>query len=654
MKFKSFLSACILTATAPSAYALAGEASPQPSRHIMNFDDVELSALIADVSTVTGYTFVVHPDARTKRVTVSSSTPLTKEQVFDVFLSALRVHGFTAIPAGRSTYRIVPEGKAVAEAGLSGGGANAFTTEIFALKHASAREVAAVLKPVIADQGQVMANDASNTLVIVDYASNLPRLRAMLNQLDADPSVTRTVSLKNIPAREMAGILTSLSVPGGESSYAINFRAVPSDTGNAIVLQGDEVLVSRALEVSQELDSHDRTEDTLRVIALNNANAEDLVPVLQQMAIAMDARRAAGGDETVTTTIAHHAPTNSLVISAPAETLSALERIITDLDRRRSQVLVEAIIVEMSDDTARELGLQFLVSGSGDSTVPFVTTNYSRSAPNLLALAGALSSDLPFTTSTGSTTTTTNPFTQAAVNSLLGLSGLSVGVGGQDGDTLFGAILTAVENDTQSRILSKPFNMTLDNGTSSLLVGQEVPVATGEVLGDSNSNPFRTVDRKKIGVGLDVTPRISNDGTIRLDIRQEVSNIAQAITTGSSTDLIFNTREITTSVMADDGEIIVLGGLVEQTEATTTEKVPLLGDIPVAGRLFRSEGKGMGRTNLMVFIRPTVVRNQADAREATSRSYRYIRAQELWDGETDSGKSLDYFVNQVLGSPPPK
>jgi general secretion pathway protein D len=650
MKLKSVLSAALLASTAPNAFALAGESSPEPSRHIMNFDDVELSALVADVSTVTGYTFIVHPDARTKRVTVSSSTPLTRNQVFDVFLSALRVHGFTAIPAGRSTYRIVPERQAVSDASTSASGSNTFTTEIFALKHSSARDVAAVIKPLIAEQGQVVANNASNTLVVVDYASNLPRLRAMLNQIDSDPSVTQTISLKNIPAREMALILTNLTVPPGENSYGVNFQAVASDTGNAIVLKGDDALVRRAVEVSRELDSHDRTEDTLRVIPLNNANAVDLVPVLQQMAGAMDARRAAGGEPDASTTIAHHEPTNSLVISAPPETLGALERIVNDLDRRRSQVLVEAIIVEMSDDTARELGLQFLVSGTNDSTVPFVSTNYSRSAPSMLALAGALSSNTPF--STGSVDT--NPFAEAAVNSLLGLSGLSVGVGGQDGDTLFGAILTAVENDTQSRILSKPFNMTLDNGTSSLLVGQEVPVATGEVLGDSNSNPFRTVERRDVGVGLDVTPRISNDDTIRLDITQEVSNIAQAITTGSSTDLIFNTRKISTSVIADNGEIIVLGGLVEQTESITNEKVPVLGDIPVAGRLFRSEGKGLGRTNLMVFIRPTIVRNRDDARAATSRSYRYLRAQELWSGDGDSGESLDRFVNQVLGSPPPK
>jgi general secretion pathway protein D len=650
MKLKSVLSAALFAVTAPNALAQAGESSPEPSRHIMNFDDVELSALVADVSTVTGYTFIVHPDARTKRVTVSSATPLTRGQVFDVFLSALRVHGFTAVPAGRSTYRIVPERQAVSDASTSAGGSNTFTTEIFALKHSSARDVAAVVKPLIAEQGQVVANNASNTLVVVDYASNLPRLRAMLKQIDSDPSVTQTISLKNIPAREMATILTSLTVSPGENSYSVNFQAVASDTGNAIVLKGDDALVRRAVEVSRELDSHDRTEDTLRVIPLNNANAVDLVPVLQQMAGAMDARRAAGGEPDASTTIAHHEPTNSLVISAPPETLGALERIVTDLDRRRSQVLVEAIIVEMTDDTARELGLQFLLSGTSDSTVPFVSTNYSRSAPSMLALAGALSSNTPFNTGSGDT----NPFSEAAINSLLGLSGLSVGVGGQDGDTLFGAILTAVENDTQSRILSKPFNMTLDNGTSSLLVGQEVPVATGEVLGDSNSNPFRTVERRDVGVGLDVTPRISNDDTIRLDITQEVSNIAQAITTGSSTDLIFNTRKISTSVIADNGEIIVLGGLVEQTESITNEKVPVLGDIPVAGRLFRSEGKGMGRTNLMVFIRPTIVRDREDSRAATARSYRYLRAQELWSGDGDSGESLDRFVSQVLGSPPPQ
>lgn len=650
MNLKTLLSATAILAASPSAFALANETPADTARHILNFEDVELSALIADVSTVTGYTFVVHPEARTKRITVSSTTPLTRQQVFDVFLSSLRVHGFTAVPAGKATYRIVPEQSAVGEAGMGAYGSNAFTTEIFSLQHLNALEAAKMLKPVIDEQGQVIANAQSNTLVVVDYASNIPRLRSMVDKIDADPSVTETIQLANTSATEVANILTSLNTSAGEDAYKSNFRAIASEAGNALILRGDPAAVERAKLVTADLDGRDRLQDTIRVVPLNNADAADVVPILQQVAFAIDKRRGLA-DASEATTIAHHDSTNSLVISAAPETLLSLERVIGDLDRRRAQVLVEAIIVEMADDTARQLGLQFLLSGTGSSSVPFATTNFSASAPNLLTLAGAISSDTPFSGDEDSAVS--NSLTTAALNSLLGLTGITVGVGGQDGDTLFGAVLTAVEADTNSRILSKPFNMTLDNGTSSLLVGQNVPITTGQVLGDDNTNAFTTVDRKDVGVGLTVTPRVSNDGTIRMQITQTVSNVAGAITAGV-TDIVLNTREINTSVIADDGEIIVLGGLIEQTEAFSNEKVPLLGDIPVAGRLFRTEGKSLGRTNLMVFIRPTIVRDRAGAKAVTSRSYNYIRAEELWDGEGSDASSIDNFITEVLGSPPPQ
>ena len=650
MNLKTLLSATAVLAASPSAFALANETPADTARHILNFEDVELSALIADVSTVTGYTFVVHPEARTKRITVSSTTPLTRQQVFDVFLSSLRVHGFTAIPAGKATYRIVPEQSAVGEAGMGAYGSNAFTTEIFSLQHLNALEAAKMLKPVIDEQGQVIANAQSNTLVVVDYASNIPRLRSMVDKIDADPSVTETIQLANTSATEVANILTSLNTSAGEDAYKSNFRAIASEAGNALILRGDPAAVERAKLVTADLDGRDRLQDTIRVVPLNNADAADVVPILQQVAFAIDKRRGLA-DANEATTIAHHDSTNSLVISAAPETLLSLERVIGDLDRRRAQVLVEAIIVEMADDTARQLGLQFLLSGTGSSSVPFATTNFSASAPNLLTLAGAISSDTPFSGDEDSAVS--DSLTTAALNSLLGLTGITVGVGGQDGDTLFGAVLTAVEADTNSRILSKPFNMTLDNGTSSLLVGQNVPITTGQVLGDDNTNAFTTVDRKDVGVGLTVTPRGSNDGTIRMQITQTVSNVAGAITAGV-TDIVLNTREINTSVIADDGEIIVLGGLIEQTEAFSNEKVPLLGDIPVAGRLFRTEGKSLGRTNLMVFIRPTIVRDRAGAKAVTSRSYNYIRAEELWDGEGSDTSSIDNFITEVLGSPPPQ
>ncbi|WP_341197779.1 type II secretion system secretin GspD [Hyphomonas chukchiensis] len=647
MNFRFGLSAVLLATTALPAFGLAGATTPQAARHVLNFDDVELSSLIADVSIVTGYTFIVHPDVRGKRVTVTSSTPLTREGVFEVFLSTLRVQGFTAVPAGKNTYRIIPEQSAVSEAGTRSSGANSFVTEIIHLNNFNALEAAQMVKPLVDAQGQVIANPRSNTLVVVDYESNMPRIRQLVAGIDEDRTRTETIGLKNIPSGEMESILMALQKNGGEDSVASSFQAIASQTGNSIVIRGDDVTVDRALKVIEQLDATDRVEDTLRVISLKNADASEIVPILEKVAGAMAFRRAETGGDVTPSTIAFHAPTNSIVINAPSETLLTLERVIQDLDKRRAQVLVEAIIVEMSDDTARELGLQFLLSGTGNSTVPFASTNYSRSAPNLLALAGAIAGDTPFNTGDS------NPFATSAVTSLLGLTGLSVGIGGQDGDTLFGAILTAVESDTNSRVLSKPFNMTLDNGTSSLLVGQEVPIITGSVLGNDNTNPFQTVDRKEIGVRLDVTPRISSDDAVRLEINQEVSSIAGAISTATS-DLIFNKRQITTDVLADSGEIIVIGGLIQQSDTIANEKVPILGDVPVAGRLFRSEGKSTKRTNLMVFIRPTVIRDRQSARDVTARSYRFVRAEELWNGKDDKVNSLDAFVSQVLGSPPPQ
>lgn len=633
------------------ASALVNGAAPATTEHILNFDDVALTDLIADVSTVTGYTFIVHPDARSRRVTVSSTTPLSKQAVFEVFLSSLRVQGFAAIPAGQGIYRIVPEENAVGEAGPSGGGSSAFVTEVFGLSNITSLDAARMVKPVTDAQGQVIANDGSNTLIVVDYAENLPRIRKLVARIDVDPLVSETVSLTNMPAGEVAKILNSIGERSAESGRKSPLKAIAAGGSNAIVLYGSQADVDKGKRIANDLDLADRQQDALKVIPLNNANAIDIVPILQQMALAMDGRRVGGNvGDAAATTIAHHEATNSLVISAPPETLAGLEKVIADLDRRRSQVLVEAIIVEMSDDTARELGVQFLLSGTNSSTVPFVSTNYSRSAPNLLALTGALITDNPLTS--GDDTTVATSLAQSAVSSLLGLTGLTIGGGGQSGDTLFGAVLTAVQNDTKSRILSKPFNMTLDNGTSSLLVGQEVPISTGEVLSATNSNPFRTVERKKIGVGLDVTPRISNDGTIRLEIKQEVSSISGSIGTVTP-DLIFNTREINTSVIADDGEIIVIGGLVQQEETEAKEKVPFLGDIPIAGRLFRSEGKSRGRTNLMVFIRPTIVRDREAATRETARSYSYIRAEELWQSDGED-RVLDGFFTEVLGSPPPQ
>lgn len=623
--------------------AVAEMNSPTAARHVLSLNDVEITALIDDVSIITGNTFVLHPDVRRTKVTVMSQTPMTTDEVFQVFLSTLRVHGFAAIPAGRSVYRVVPEQSAVGEALTTSTGANGFMTEILRLDNFSAVEAAQMVKPIVDAQGQVVANARSNTLIVVDYASNMPRVRNIVAGLDkAGEANIQTLQLATVPAREMRDILNTLM--GDRDNGDGKLEVTASSTSNAIVLSGPEQTVAKAVQVATELDGADRVRDTLRVIELSNSDAVDIVPILERIAQSMSTSQVPTENGTGAATIAHHEPTNSLVISAPPDVLLAMERVVESLDQRRAQVLVEAIIVEMSDDTARELGVQFLLSGVGDSTVPFLSTNFSDTAPNLLTLAGAVADPDVF----GGT----NPFTDAAVNSLLGLEGVAFGGGGRSGDTLFGAILTAVETDRNSRVLSKPFNMTVDNGTSQLVVGQEIPITTGEVLGDANTNPFRTVQREQIGIKLEVTPRISADDTVRLDIYQEVSSIpASAILSGN--DIIFNTREITTSVLADDGDIIVIGGLIEQVESEVQEQVPVLGDIPVVGNLFKTEGVTRNRTNLMVFIRPTIVRTAEDAQNVTGRNYRYLQAEAMLRTESDDEVSaIDGFVTETLGELP--
>ena len=466
----------------------------------------------------------------------------------------------------------------------------------------------------------------------------MPRLREVVRQLDEDGTTIETIALQNVPAQEMETVLNGL-----HDEFALNFTAVASDTTNSIILRGEEHAVARALTVARELDAAERVRDNIRVLPLSNAKAEEIVPVLERLSAAIAQQNGAGEGSGVAPTISFHEATNSLVLSAEYEMLNQLERVVQELDVRRPQVMVEALVVEMSDNAVNELGLQFVVSGTGND-IPFASTNFSRSAPNILALTGALVSD------GGLTGSGSNTFQSAAISSLLGLEGLTLGGGGMSGDTLFGVILNAVENDVESNILSTPMLMAVDNETSSIIVGQEIPVTTGEVLSDSNSNAFRTIERQNVGVQLDVTPQIGEGDSVRLSIYQEASNIADAVST--SGEFITNKRSIETTVIADDGEIIVLGGLIEQTSAVSASQVPFLGDLPGVGRLFQSEGVTNSRTNLMVFIRPTVVRDSEDVRMTTSQRYRYIRAQELMSTGAETS-NIDRFVQDVLGTVPP-
>jgi len=352
---------------------------------------------------------------------------------------------------------------------------------------------------------------------------------------------------------------------------------------------------------------------------------------------------------------------NAIIIAGSAQAQKILGEVVRQLDVRREQVLVEAIIVEISDLAAKNLGVQFLLAGRPGSGIPFGITNYSNSGPNLTAIAGAVAAreiDQTTTIINGETVTTStgselsNTLQNAAAASLLattgGLGGIATNLG-RDG--ILGAIVNAVQSDSKSNILSTPWLYTLDNQEAKILVGQEIPISTGEALSDNFDNAFRTIQRQNVGIQLEVTPQINSGGAIKLFLRQEVSSIAGPVSNNSS-DLILNKREIETTITVDDGEIVALGGLLDDNERRTIEKIPLLGDIPVLGELFKSRSRSRNKTNLMVFIRPTIVRSAAEARAIAEQRYGYARREQLID-RPDREPTLDELVRDYLGTVPP-
>ena len=607
-------------------------------QHIMNLRNVDVNVLIDDVSRITGYTFIVHPSVRAS-VTVTSQSPLTTTEVFEVFLSVLRINGYAASPAGAGSYKIIPATSVRSDAILTDNtekGAR-FETYVAEIKNMPVSEIERLIQPLIDPQGLLLASVVSNKIIIVDYGSNIQRIREVLAEVDVDRSVVRTIHLNNISASEMVRTVNAL-LAEGSPSFILDVGAIAVEDGNLIVLRGNSKDVDRIAEVVNELDSYSQTfEESLRVFRIEHGKAEDLVPIVTGLATSM-AEGSSDSGQTRVPTISVHTPTNSLIISASPQILRELERVVSELDVRRSQVLVEAIIVELSDSARRELGMQFIAGGPNDT--PIAITNFARTNPSILGLAGALISE------DVNDSDNTSAIAQAALQQLAGVNGGRFGFASQTKDRdIFAAVINAVQDDTDSRILSTPSVMTLDNEQAVFLSGQEIPVTRGEALVNNNSNPFRLVERKDVGIRLEVTPQISDGDTVHLAIKQEVSSIFGAITP-TTPELITNKREITTTVLADNGDVVILGGLIQEDENISRIKVPFFGDIPLLGRLFSSEGKSTSRTNLMIFLRPTILRDRESVRDLTNQRIQIFRDAER-EYSRDKKSSLDDFIGDT-------
>ena len=590
--------------------------------HLITMQQADIRSFIDDVSIVTGKTFLVDPRVQGK-VTISSERMLNPTEVFDVFKNVMRVHGYTVIASGRSEYRITLLQGAAADAGLArnNGASGSLSTVIIKLSHVDAAEAAKLIKPVMHNQGILSATPNGNVLVITDFPENLSKAREIVAALDIDGNVTEIVQLNNVTALDAESMLKTLS--GARPSY----RAVAVPGTNQLVLEGPMEEVSRLLPILKKLDSvASMPRGAVSVVPLRFADGESLIQLLNTL---LPAYRREGKQEPA---VAYESFSNTIVISADAESQQALESIIRRLDVRRPQVLVEAIIVEISDTMAKELGVQFALGGVNGNAVPLIGTNFSSQAASALSLTGALAgSDIGLSDTIQSTLET------AAINSIVGVEGGLIGFGGNSNDTLFSMIINAIEEDEESNVLSTPFVTTLDNVPATFLVGQEIPITTGESLSSDSVNVFRTYERQEVGIKLDVLPQISEGDVIRLEIKQEVSSIAGAVSTLSS-DFITNKREIATTVLANDGEIIVLGGLIQDDEQVTIDKIPVLGDLPVVGRLFQSEAKSRSRTNLMVFLRPKIIRSAEDARPITQERLNYMRSEDMSQSHRDISK----------------
>lgn len=638
-------------------------------RQTLNVQGADIRAFIQDVARSTGRTFIVDP-AVTGTVTVTSDRALSRAQMFEVFLSTLRANGLvvTATPSG--AYRISPaQGAAQGPATV---GAERFSTEVFQLRYIDAVSAAETIRPLVGAQGQVLANPGANSVVVADFADNMSRIRALVGRIDVDRASFEVVTLENSSAREIADVLRAvLAPPGGQPGQGM-VSVTPVESSNSVVLRGDPAAVARVRPLIEDLDRRASAADDVQVVFLEHANAEQLLPVLQQIvgqqptpvsaAAPLGSATAAPTDAASATavvapisagtapqpgqraTIARFPGANALVIAASADTQRRLGEVIRQLDQRRQQVLIEAIVVELSDTAVRELGVQWLLAGEDGN--PVGLTNYSDSATPLLpiaggAAAGQLEEDNPLR----------EQLQNLALNSLLGANGFVGGGGGRIGNGLFGFIINAARNDQGSNLLQTPSLMTLDNEEATILVGQEVPITTGETLLDGNSNPFRTTQRQDIGVKLIVRPQINAGGSITLNLRQEVSSI-NGVLTDSASDLVLNKRELETTLVVDDGDIAVAGGLLDQNDRLRIDKVPGLGDLPGIGALFRSTSRQRGRTNLMIFIRPTVVRTRADAQGLAADRWGYMRDAQI-RATPGVEPALDEMIRDYMRSYPP-
>jgi general secretion pathway protein D len=590
---------------------------------ILNYEEVDIKKVTQDIAQFSKKTVILDPRVKGK-ITIYSNAELNRDQVWNVYLRTMQVNGFSAI-SDDGFVRVVPENEATRDINIDSENRANFSTEIIPLANRSSAEVLPMIKPITGRQSHLSSIASINSILIVDRASNIKRIKNLLNDLDVNNSAKISiVKLKNLPSIEAVRILEKLK---SQNNPTINkFIAVPFAPSNSIIISANDFVTDNIKRTLASLDEDIiNSDETIDVIYLKYAKSSEVASILNSVS-----SRFMSNSDGKSTVITNHEKTNSIIISSDESNITTLKNLISKLDIRRAQVLVEAIVVELSENAANDLGVETVFSGGSDNgEIPIGITRFNDSGPDLLSIVGS---------ATDSTDTT---LAASSLTSLLNTQGIVAGFGDlTPGGNSFAAIINAIARDTNSNILSTPSILAMDNETASSIIGQEIPITTGESLGSNNANPFRTTSRQEVGIKLDVTPQINEGSSVLLEIKIEVSGVAGVVSSG--VDLITNKRAIETTALVDDGQIIVLGGLIDDDTQETISKVPLLGSIPIFGKLFQSKSKNTVKKNLMIFIKPSIMTDSNSAYDISSEKYNYIKAQQILSKEQ---KILEELAN---------
>ncbi|MGE0486278.1 MAG: type II secretion system secretin GspD [Gammaproteobacteria bacterium] len=623
----------VLACTLPLV-AVAAEPEPPIDRSdagiTLNLRDTDLQTLIAAVADLTGKNFVVDPRVKGK-VTVYSSAPTNPAELYDVFLSILKVHGFAALDTGE-VVKIVPDATArqSVDVDTPPSAGERITTAVIPLVNANAMELVAILRPLLPQEAHLAAVASGNLLVVADSAANVQRMVGIVRQIDRPHGgEVEVVELRHAQAEDVARAVSDAVLgPRAQQGAAPSGPMIVADPRtNSLLLGGTAAERAAMHELIAALDRPARgAEGRIDVVFLHYAEATELVDILQAVGDRVVQERGGAGGKAAAAGSAGdskflvHADenTNAVIIQAEPDLMGVIKSVIERLDVRRAQVLVEGVIAEVSSTKSDELGIQWKTSAPADGLF----------AGNLQAGIGS--------------GPITSPFDDASAPALL--SGLTLGYFSQ-GDLR--ALIRALGGDAYTNVLSTPTLVTLDNAEAEIVVGQNVPFITGQFTNDSTTpdNPFQTIERQDVGIVLRVKPQINEGNSVTLEIEQEVSNVARE---SSGADLITNKRSIKTNVLVDDRNIVVLGGLISDDKRESRQKIPLLGDIPVLGQLFRNDQGESVKTNLMVFLRPTIIRDAETNRALSRERYDYIRGRQ--ESQEEEARFLLHEDGAVLPS----